>query len=215
MVICYMILKILAIVSLCIILIVSLYFLIPNISQLSWRDVPSIVGTAGSVIGLIKQILSELSEKRKKVVLAYDVLLKSNIFQGEWRFQRFANSYYLRIKKTKGETIAEDVRGFITLEGTEVQKIPIKWYMELHPITTIDDYKDLWLFSFEDIKNNSSIWFYHASNQIGEPQIIKNLNEIRDKKLLVKIEGKNARIPNKPFVETIESIMSKAVDMSA
>lgn len=206
---------IIVVVSLCIILAVSIYFLFLNISQLNWTIVPSVLGILAPGFVLFNQINSILTERRKKVVLAYDILLKSNIYQGPWGYQRFTNSYYLRIKKTKGEDIAEDVRGYITVEGTEIQKIPIKWYMEKSASTYIDDYKDLWLFSFENFKNiNSDIWFIHASDQIKYEAITKLLKDIKDKKLIVKIEGKNTRVPKNPYSETVENIMSKAVNMS-
>jgi len=168
------------------------------------------VGTMG--YSLYEKIKNELTTKKHDVVLKYD-----NIFKIEPPDRRvYDMMYFLRIKKIKGESIAKSVKGFITIEGTEIQNIPLQWYMQKIPSTNIHEFKDLWLFSTESHNyDHSGLFISHSSDALPDKFFSQWKKDVLHKKIIVRIESENAKVPKEPFTDTVENIISNARDMKS
>lgn len=123
--------------------------------------------------------------------------------------------YFLRIKKTKGESIARSVRGYLTTEGTEIQNIPLQWYLQTLSSNNIDDFKDLWLFSTDEYINydHSAVFISHSSDALPDNLFSQWKKDVLHKKITVRIESENAKVPKEAFTDTVEK--SNAKDMKS
>lgn len=161
---------------------------------------------------LFEKIQKELSTKKQDVILEYDNTLKIKSPTP----QIYDMMYFLRIKKTKGESIAKSVRGYLTIEGTEIQNIPLQWYFQKSSSNNIDDFKDLWIFSIDRINyDHSGLFVSHSSDALPDKLFSQWKKDVLRKKIIVRIESENAKVPKEPFTDTIENIISNARDMNS
>jgi hypothetical protein len=199
---------ILIVITLVSIIFLVLLYIIPINQPLA--IIAPILAIAASSLTLIKSLIPQWLEYRKKPQLEYGDLINSSLFK---HAKLYNFSYYIRIKKIKGEN-AKSVQGFITIEGTEIQNIPLKWYMNNSALIDIQDYEDLWLFSLStnsraDIPSDiSNIIIEHSSEQIKE-NFFQWYKDVKDKKVTVRIKSENAKDMPK-FSEMLLDIMSKA-----
>jgi len=202
----------LIIIILGIVLAIILYFLLfysQQIFSASWQYVPTILGAIGTAYSLFERIYKQISAKKENIVIKFDDIVKIKPPD----IQVYHMMYFLRIRKSKGESIAKSVRGYLTIEGTEIQNIPLQWYMERSPTNNIDDFKDLWIFSADNYNADYSAIFIAHSSDFKYRYFSKRKKDVLQKKIKIRIESENAKSVKEPFSDTIENIISKAKDM--
>lgn len=183
-----------------------------EIFSASWQSVPTILGAIGTAYSLFERISKQLSVKKETVVLKFDEILKIK----PPNIQVYHMMYFLRIKKTKGDSIARSVRGYLTIEGTEIQNIPLQWYLQKSSSNNIEDFKDLWIFSTDNYNYDySAVFISHSSDALPDKFFSQWKKNVLDKKIILRIESENAKIPKEPFSDTIENIISRAKDLKS
>jgi hypothetical protein len=115
--------------------------------------------------------------------------------------------YYLRIKRVKGKHQAKSVKGFITVENTDINNTPIIWNFENNQSIDIGTFRDIHLFTY----NIPAIFFPLINDDFKHwRQFLIGNFEITNK-ILVRIESDNARVPS-PYIKSFDDIRSIAVD---
>lgn len=201
---------IIILIGITLICIVFLILIFQNIIPISVNYQPlaslaPLLGIFASLVTLIKSLLPQWLESMNKPKLEFKELAKSNIFE---RSSFYQFSYCIKIKKIKGVGNAKCVQGFITIEGTNIQHIPLKWYLQNPYCINIQDYDYLWLFSFMNFKEQSKIIVEHTSEQI-KGYFSEFFKDVKNKKVTISIKSENSIDPE-PFTDTIEGIMNKS-----
>ena len=177
-----------------------------NVNYQFLAIITPILATVASLLTLIKSILPQWLEYRKKPKLEFKEFVKTNLFE---RSSFYHFSYCIKIKKIKGEGNAKGAQGFLTIEGTNIQHVPLKWYLQNEHCINIQHYDYLWLFSFRDYKNEQSkIIVEHTSEQI-KGYFSEYLKDVKNKKVTISIKSENSIDPEE-LTDTIEGIMTKS-----
>lgn len=182
----------------------------------------SILSTVTFISGVITltKLLVEFLKSQPSPVLEYDGLGKNDFFRKYPQMdQPLGEYFYLKIKKSRGKGIAKSVRGFLTIQGTEIIMLPLQWHLDKSSERHIQDYHYLFLFSVniyrkdDVILNSSYILFPHSSNLVSK-HFGGNWKVYRDKTIEVRIQCENGRTPKNPYKETIIKIVQNATKMN-
>jgi hypothetical protein len=173
-------------------------------SVTNFINILPIVTGLGAGIGIVKVIADWIVNRKKIPLLDYGEIIKKNM------------QYYIRIKKTKGEELAKSVRGFITIENTEIKNAPMTWDYEYTNSIDISHYRDLNLF----INNTPSIKFQLVNEDEDKNWFNALIGIDFDKikafetsnKISIQLQSENAKLPSKPFVKSFENIRLNAID---
>ena len=166
-------------------------------------NILAIVTGVSAGINILKIIKDWITDKKNTPNLEYHEIVKKDM------------SYYLRIKKTKGEKNASGVRGFITIENTRIKNAPMTWDYDYTHSIDINHYRDLNLF----INNTPSITFPLVDEQrknwflalIGLD--FKNVKAFETtNRILIQIQSENAKVPPTQFIKSFDDIRSNAKD---
>ena len=168
-------------------------------------------------MGLLREWYKDKREEEKTPVLEFDGIFVNN-----------ESVYFLRVRKTKGEGMAESCQGFFTVEGTDVSHSPTVWSHAEARSYDIGDYMDLRLFRVEEehlkdveasmigndgvvnmIKVGKSILFPSAHLDQGLDENRKPYDQFTNRRLTVTIVAKKGHVP-KPFTQTIAQILKEA-----
>ena len=170
--------------------------------------IPSSLIQYTPIVGTVIVILKIINDFRKETVLEFGNIYKKL----EYRDGENETGFYLRILKKRGKGRAENCEGLITLQEPDGKKFDIypKWDGgDDSKYRNISIHDNLKLFHLSDNKQ-SLFLFPHHGIKYYEQLTSKALNST----ILVTLGSSSGRVPKKPFVMSIENIISNANDDS-
>jgi hypothetical protein len=150
------------------------------------------LGTFFSVLNIIKDWITD---NRNTPVLEYGEIVKRDM------------KYYLRIKKVKGEHQAKSVRGFVTIDNTNINNIPTIWDFENDLSISIGHFRDIHLFTY----NVPAIFFPIMNHDVKHWYKTTIIQFETTNKISIRIESENAKVPKEPFSKSFDDIKSNIV----
>ena len=85
------------------------------------------VGSATDLLGLLRDWVREKREEESTPVLQFDGFTKTAEPVTTGNAQSFRNTYFVKVRKEKGEGYAKDCEGFLTVAGTSFCNVPTVW----------------------------------------------------------------------------------------
>ena len=113
-----------------------------------YTQLGSILGGIGAGSSMFNLIRSWLVEDKKTAKLEFLEVIQYNVT--DFYLVKLGKQYFLRVKNEKPDTIAKTVRGFITIEHTNVDYKPLLWENNRIQYFDIGYQGDLFLFSIEE-----------------------------------------------------------------
>ncbi|MFZ0513232.1 MAG: hypothetical protein WAM14_16600 [Candidatus Nitrosopolaris sp.] len=170
------------------------------------------LGSGADFLGLLREWYKELKEEESTPTLEYDDIIVLTHDRREVGKDVYDRTYLLGISKTKGIGTVERCEALLSLEGfSHLRNIISPW---LPDENRYEDIREIELFTVTD--------FYEGTKEVIFPPLYSNktystekstilFDDIKGRKLTIRLGAKNGNLPNVPFVNTIEDIEKKAV----
>ena len=185
-----------------------------NLSQKSdinsfFNGLNTVIGVVGLGTAIFVALNNWYNNERKIPTSFYEDIIKRDEKHGLW-----GQKYCICIKKNKGEGLAKSVRGFITIENTQMEKIPLLWDNNNSLYSDIGDYDYLNLFSIQESKDgyNIHIPIIPSTDSSNNSLDYYNQSINRDtlnSKIIITIDSENARWPKQPHIITLKDVVLK------
>jgi len=169
------------------------------------------IGSGTDILGLLRDWFREKREEERIPVLAFAGFTKTDDWinlaeEGEYI------SYFVIVKKTKGEGFAKDCEGFLTVEGTAISNAPTVWAHADARHYDIGGRMDLRLFT---VRNKAKeILFPSAHLNEGFVPTAKPYNDFINKELKIEIHSDKGR-PPQDLIVRIQDIITAAKEEGA
>ena len=164
------------------------------------------VGSGTDILGLLRDWFREQREEERIPVLVFAEFTKTEVWKNLAEEGEYI-SYFVIVKKIKGEGFAKHCEGFLTVEGTAISNAPTVWAHADARHYDIAGRMDLRLFTVHS--KTKEILFPSAHLNEGFEVAIKSYNDFVNKELKIEIHADKGRLPQ-PLIIRIQDIINRA-----